>query len=544
MRYITLLFFVCNFCFAQQIAFSSSEKAALISLYHSLDGENWSVKWDLTKDPKNWYGIKTKNGNVTEIYLNANNLKGEIPTIISSFQNLEILDLSSNNLKGEIPTSISSLSNLNTLNLSHNRLEGNPQQSLNSLSLLQHLYLGYNNFVIPDFSGFLQNLPNLYSLDIANTGITTLPNNLASKSNLTLLNLSNNTISNGWEHLSQLKELKKLHLANTGISKFPSSLASLTQLHTLDIGHNSISDFTGLANLKNLDWISLENNGLEQIPNEVFSLQNLVHINLNFNQIKSISTLTNIKTLQQIFANSNTLSGDFPSDILSLQNLQMISLNSNDLSGAIPQNIPAVTLLQNNKYDRKNILNFISNRNNYTLFDFSPQRYDEPITDSVALGKSINLQQSLSSGDGYTFTWLKHFDEYIGGNTEQLSFDKIEAKDYADYTVEAYSLTPNINGSYVELSLFREPITLVEGENLATDELAKGLAIYPNPTKDFIYIKSDNIKIELATLYDMSGKVILQSRTFPINVRAFPTAAYFLVLKTELGEKVYKIIKN
>ena len=78
-------------------------------------------------------------------------------------------------------------------------------------------------------------------------------------------------------------------------------------------------------------------------------------------------------------------------------------------------------------------------------------------------------------------------------------------------------------------------------------ELEKNhVKIYPNPTTDFIYVKlNSKLKIEEASVYDLSGKLILQAKleSDKLNLRSLPQGIYMVIFKNS-DLKPIKIIKK
>ncbi len=133
----------------------ASDRAALIDLYISTDGDNWTTNtnWCTDADLSEWYGVTTNSdGRVTEVSLSSNNLSGSIPESIGNLSNLSYLYLYSNSLTGSIPESIGNLSNLSYLSLSSNSLTGSIPESIGNLENIRTCYLYYNNLsgVIPE----------------------------------------------------------------------------------------------------------------------------------------------------------------------------------------------------------------------------------------------------------------------------------------------------------------------------------------------------------------------------------------------------------
>jgi Leucine-rich repeat (LRR) protein len=540
-----ILFFILlsTFCFGQQWSISFAERSALITLYNATGGENWSQKWDMDKDPKSWYGIKIKNGEVIEINLRGNALRGIFPTTLSGFKKLEKLDLSSNQLTGEISSAVSGLNKLVRLDVSNNRLTGDPANIILPLSNLQEISVGNNNFTFTDIETFLQNFLNIKVLDLANIGLTAVPQKISVMSQLQVLNLSNNSISQKFNYLSSLSTLSDLNLSGNQLTKIPTEIGALTNLKSLNLSHNKISpNFTStLSSLKNLEWLALAGNEFTNFPTELGLLKKLIHVNFSENKISGgFETLTGLKNLEQIYLDKNLIVGNFPSTLLQLDKLQMLSLKGNQLSGEIPAVLPPVTFLDNNRFTKAAIRNFLAQKSAMADFTYSPQRYDEPKTVFATIGSAATLSQELSGSD-YQFTWFKNLDKKTGALAETYYTSNVVEEDYTDYTCEAYYFEV-LPTELMELSFFREPITLAK--DLATAEVKTDLVVYPNPASDFLYIKTTKLDVEKSFIFDLSGKLLMTGKSKTLNIAHLPAAVYILSVKTSQGLKSFKFIKK
>lgn len=541
-----LLFFIFfSHILSAQYSISTSERNALVSIYQSTNGLNWSQSWDLNQDPKYWYGIKIKNHSVSEINLRGNALSGSFPNL-SVFSNLQILDFSNNNLVGEVPPTIGNLSKLVSLAINDNNLTGDPSSSLSSLSNLTEFSIGHNLFSVADINQLIQNFPQIKVLNLANLNLTSVPQKISNLGQLQVLDLSDNQLKTGFNYLSNLTNLTDLSLAGNQLSSLPAQLGALTQLTTLDLSRNLFAtNFeSSLNNLKNLEWLSFENNLLQDLPSNIGTFTKLVHLNLGRNLLSgNFSPLLNLKNLEQLYLNHNLIKDSFPSDLLQLPKLQMLSLTGNQISGRIPTKIPALTFIDDNRFSLSDIKTFLDTRPKFTDFTYSPQRYDDPLEVSGALNENIVLKQSLS-GEDYQFSWFKNLDNKQASTDESFYINGLKQEDYTDYTCEAY-FAKNYPNYFLEISFFREPITIVS--SLSNREVDKNLSIYPNPTSDILFVRAVNEKVESISIYDMSGKVILTDSSaskLRVNVRAFPSGAYIILLKTPTSSKTFKFIKK
>ena len=544
MKKILFFLLISNSLFSQW-SISNAERSALISIYNATDGENWNRTWDLEKDPRNWFGISVKNGAVTELNLTGNALKGNFPSNLTSFPKLTKLDLSNNQLSGDVAAGISSLSLLTKLDISNNRLTGDPTQSLTGLFNVDDLALGGNLFTIPDVNGLLQNFNNIKTLDLSNLGLISIPAKITAFTNLETLILDNNPIpASAFGNIANHPKLTNLSLSGLQLAQIPTQVSQLTQLVSLNLSNNNITEqnSSGLSTLTNLVWLSLENNQLAQIPSQIPQLKKLQTLNLGRNKISGgVSLLTGLTNLQQLFLNNNLLSGSFPSEFLAMPKLLMLNLNSNQLSGDLNDRLPPITHLSNNRFNKTQLSNYVVDYNVQTDLDYSPQRYDGLKEVLGVIGQPAKLDQSLSGSD-YTFTWYKNLDQKTNTTTADLNFASVEESDYATYTAEAYIYSVLDNSVVFDLSLFREPISLVKV--LGTEESAKYFNIYPNPTSEFLNIVSTKYDIQKVHIYDLSGKQMLSESKSRIDVSKLPSGVYMLIIKTQEGNKNFKFIKQ
>lgn len=392
-----LLFMLAGFVYG---AIPAKERAALIALYESTNGDGWTNRdgWKGNHNESdgfskigsedNWYGIKVTGNRVTFIDLDNNNLVGTIPVELGSLKNLKRLHLYNNKLTGKIPPELGDLSNLVGLSLVFNQLSGEIPAELGNLTNLKWLYLYYNQLTgsIPEDLRKLKNLEELY---LNNNQLSEkIPPGLEKLSNLKILYLSSNQLtgdipdklgklSNLEElylhenlltgdippELGDLSNLKKLYLNyNVLDGLIPPELGDLSKLEELCLNDNFLDGTIppALGNLSYLKMLYLSRNQLsESIPPELGSLLNLEGLYLNDNQLSGPipPELGNFSNLRMLNLSSNRLTGHIPARLCDLNNLLMLRLNSNRLQGDIPVTIKSLDGLLNESSDfRWNLL--------------------------------------------------------------------------------------------------------------------------------------------------------------------------------------------
>jgi Leucine-rich repeat (LRR) protein len=317
---------------------SAIEREALIALYTSTNGANWTNRggWlGAAGSECSWFGVTCANSNrLTAVSLSSNNLVGTLPLELRNMTNLQSLFLSYNQLGGSIPAELGNLTNLIDLRLDGNALSGSIPPELGNLTNLQVLFLDFNR-LSGNIPARLGNLANLLSLSLSGNQLGgIIPAELGNLTNLEVLNLSRNLLS----------------------GSIPARLGDLTNLLFLDLGTGShivdgIHQLTGSTqpgNQANLQEFALPTNKLGgSIPPELGKLTNLQTLRLDSNQLNGSipRELGNLTKLQTVDLSANQLSGS-PIVLGDLTNLQELYVESNQLSGSIPAQLGNLTNLQ------------------------------------------------------------------------------------------------------------------------------------------------------------------------------------------------------
>ena len=179
------------------------ERDALITLYNSTNGANWTNKTNwlgAVGTECTWFGVTcSEGGSVETLALPANNLVGILPAQLGALDAMTTLDLSSNQLSGTIPAHLARLA-LSTLNLSNNQLNGSIPSDLGN-PLPPPTFLREDSPIRSDAGPKPKKLicsiaSNLTSLNLSNNQLTgAIPPELACFSFLNVIDLSNNRLS-------------------------------------------------------------------------------------------------------------------------------------------------------------------------------------------------------------------------------------------------------------------------------------------------------------------------------------------------------------
>jgi Leucine-rich repeat (LRR) protein len=342
-------------------AVPTTERDALIALYNSTNGDNWTdnTNWRKPGDPtqfndpgteNTWFGVtcNPENTHVEKIEMSSNNLVGTLPTELNSLTYLTRLYLRSNDLSGTIPD-LSGLTNLGELDLVNNEFTGSLPTWLNSLTNLDTLYLGSNQLSgeITDLSG----MSGLLYLGLGNNSFTgSVPAWLNLMVNIRAIEIPGNQLTGTITDLSNLTQLYNLLLGDNQLTgTIPTWLNSMTSLRYISLYGNqltgTIPDLSGLTNLVSLNLSDNQLTGA--IPTWVNTLTNLRYLRLNSIQLTgTIPNLDNLTLLETLQLGDNQLSGGIPAALGNLTALVDLRLHNNQFDGNIPAELGNLTALQ------------------------------------------------------------------------------------------------------------------------------------------------------------------------------------------------------
>ncbi|KAG0314887.1 hypothetical protein BGZ99_007789 [Dissophora globulifera] len=132
-------------------------------------------------------------------------------------------------------------------------------------------------------------LPSLSNIGLCSHGIVNCCNDLCNipveigyLRNLTLLDLSKNSLTTLPDSITQLTKLADLKLSYNFLESIPSTIGKLTKLTSLSLGNNRLTQIPSqIGQLKDLAYFDLSDNPLTVLPAEIARLQYLRRLRLD-----------------------------------------------------------------------------------------------------------------------------------------------------------------------------------------------------------------------------------------------------------------------
>lgn len=147
-------------------------------------------------------------------------------------------------------------------------------------------YLNINQTCLETLPDEIGNLQNLTNLVLHSNAIKKLPSKIENLTKLKVLDCSRNKLEELPTEVENLPQLMTLNLCSNLLSQLPSQISN-TKLCSLDLSHNRFETFPEVcySELTHLAEIRLNDNIIKEIPSEISVLPSLKLLDLGNNQI-------------------------------------------------------------------------------------------------------------------------------------------------------------------------------------------------------------------------------------------------------------------
>lgn len=299
---------------------------------------------------------------IRDVDFSFNEIKRIAATAFTNATEMLTLDLSNNNLAKLDNRTFQSLHSLETLILRNNQIAELNVLTFAGLSTLTKLDLSYNMLTHLNADAFKDLLLNY--LNVSHNGIIEFDTNLFEHFiEMQILDISYNNISSlNKSFYSMSSPLSELYMSNNHLKSINGLATSTFMLTVLDVSNNEISDLCEhlLDNFTNLININLSRNPIKKLNRFIFvSNANLLHLNLSQISLTNIESKTFLtpQKLQTLDLSNNKLKKvDFKWFLPRIKDLHQLYLEGNeirDLAGFRRQLFPNLHTLgiQNNNFN-------------------------------------------------------------------------------------------------------------------------------------------------------------------------------------------------
>ncbi|KAF7636898.1 hypothetical protein Mgra_00003638 [Meloidogyne graminicola] len=297
----------------------------------------------------------------TWLKLNKTQLE-RVPDVLSNLKNLEHLQMINNKLQiktSGIPTDIFRMKDLTIIDFGDNLLRDVPSNLEYAKCAIVLNLRGNNIQNIPN--QIFSNLIDLIYLDLSNNNLDTLPPQLRRLTNLQVLKLSNNPLTNfQFKQAPGSNKLRVIELRNTHrtLQNLTLSFEDIPTLQELNLAMNELTKIPEtLISLKNLRKLDLSFNKLTKLEFTEGTFPNLETFNISGNDLVALpSQIIFCVKLQRLYANYNKLNFEgLPAGFGKLMQLQVLFLSHNNLE-LIPEGVGRCVKLRKLKLDNNRLI--------------------------------------------------------------------------------------------------------------------------------------------------------------------------------------------
>jgi hypothetical protein len=342
--YLLLIFTFCSLFLHAQV--SEQEFQALKTFYNATGGNQWTKKtgWQNINTTataadvnSSWYGLELKDGHVTKIAMNSNNLVGYLPAAIGNLTWLQDMEVDNGKLEGAIPPEIGNLVNVRGLTLSNHRFTSLPA-TMSKLVKLKSLYLSYNPLNCPFPTDLVKSWPEMEILQLGNCGLTgNLPDIFHLIPKLYMFSVDKNSMTGDLPpSLNNLSAMYELDLGSNAFTGNLPALDGCIAMNHLQLFENRFTgpipaSWTKLSVLRTISLYGNSNSGL--IPAGIFSAP-LTRLDLSGNYYTFEGIEPFFEQISAVYRNFYKTDRMFPlkQSVLSVNNGETLTLSASALS--------------------------------------------------------------------------------------------------------------------------------------------------------------------------------------------------------------------
>ena len=222
-----------------------------------------------------------------------------LPAGLFNLRHLEHLDLRATSI-ADIPPEIENLICLQTLDLRFTGVTEDGFREICKVTSLKTLYLWDTK--IAEIPPEIANLTNMDLLYIGGNRITEVPVELCTLTNLATLGLRETMIKELPPEFEGLTGLRNLYIGITSIKEIPPVIYKLQYLKLLHAGYNEITKLSPkIGDMISLESLYLNDTHITELPVELCSLPCLRMLNLSHSQVKIIPPeIRNLAALEKL----------------------------------------------------------------------------------------------------------------------------------------------------------------------------------------------------------------------------------------------------
>jgi hypothetical protein len=316
---------------------------------------------------------------------------------------------------------------------------------------------------------------------------------------------------------------------------------------------------TGSFNIKSFaNFITMDNSGnfvgVDSLYNDG-TINNNGTINImtfyNNNIMNNYGTIQGLTTVVDSMWNEGT----FLNDVGAMLKADSATNNGTFTNGGTIEyfqftNFVSGTFTNNNSLsfdDLTNMGNFINN----AIMTGANSMWNNEVFNNTSTGQ-ITLTNSFLNADSIANTASFNNDGLVGIGDSFYNFNSITGSSTGDFIVQDSSYnsgtmtgsfdfcdqTPPPSYPYIDWNLGTIDATITFCGLTTVAELDKStFSVYPNPTTRIVNIGNQQQFVEV---YSIDGKLLLQDFTNQINIGNYQSGLYFLIIKDQEGNQLYK----